>query len=117
MTISSRYLKFLQIKPLICGALLGVFGALGFFCMVNVLFSTPKEHPYFHPFCVACGFVALVACILILFWCFHRFSAVRHKAWILLGMLAVTAIFFCLFVPGWGLVIALLREGVHPHLK
>ena len=109
--------RFLQIKPLIGGALLGMAGALGFYTMIGAMFLSRKNHPYFVPFCLACGFVALIACLLILMWSFHRFSFVKRKVWVLLGMLAATLLFFCLCVPMWEYVIFRLRLWIHPMLK
>ncbi|MBE6558145.1 MAG: hypothetical protein E7661_03945 [Ruminococcaceae bacterium] len=114
---SERKQRFLQIKPLIGGALLGTFGALGFYCMIGAMFLSRKTHPYFEPFCIACGFAALIACLLILMWSFRRFSLVKRKVWILLGMLAATLLLFCLCVPMWEYVIFRLRLWVHPYLK
>ncbi len=116
MTFSPRYLKFLQIKPLICGALLGASGALCFYCMIGAMFLNRETHPYFVPFCSICGFVALIACFVILMWSFHRFSLVNRKVLVLLGMLAVTILFFCLCLPAWEWIILWARKMIHPHL-
>ncbi len=117
MTTPQQASRFLQIKPLLCGALLGMAGALGFYCMANILFMTSERHPYFIPFCAICGFIALVACICILWWCFRQFQLVTHKNPILLGAFLLTVVAFCLSFPAWEWLIEQLRVTVHPYLK
>ena len=117
MTTSQKTSVFLQIKPLLCGILLGMAGALGFYCMSTLLFMSSERHPYFAPFCAICGFMALVACICILWWCFRRFHLVERKTLILCVALALTVIAFCLSFPAWARIMEVLRIALHPYLK
>lgn len=117
MTPHQKTPVFLQIKPLLCAILLGMAGALGFYCMANILFMSSERHPYFAPFCAICGFMALVACICILWWCFHRFHLVKHKTLTLCAAFALTVVVFCLSFPAWSRIMEELRIVMHPHLK
>lgn len=117
MTPHQKTPVFLQIKPLLCAILLGMAGALGFYCMANILFMSSERHPYFAPFCAICGFMALVACICILWWCFHRFHLVKHKMLTLCAAFALTVVVFCLSFPAWSRIMEELRIVMHPYLK
>ena len=117
MTTHQKTPVFLQIKPLLCAILLGMAGALGFYCMANILFMSSERHPYFAPFCAICGFMALVACICILWWCFHRFHLVKHKTLTLCAAFALTVVVFCLSFPAWSRIMEELRIVMHPYLK
>ena len=109
--------RMLQSKPLICGAILGTMGSLGFYCMVGAMFSGPKQHPYFFPFCVSCGLLALIACFAILVCCFYRFSAVKNKVPVLLGAFLASILFFCLCLPAWEWAIEGGRELLRSYFQ
>ncbi len=54
----------------IFGLIYGIFGSLGFFCLINLytmaVFHERHLYPNLYPFCICFGFISLICCISVL---------------------------------------------------
>ena len=81
----------------IYSALLGIFGALGFYCMAWQLamsmFHESAQHPYMNPFSISAGLLSLLICIAIFVFYLFCLQELRKKIHILFHFITLVLSF------------------------
>ena len=92
-------------KNYLCSIIYGIFGSLGFICLVNFVMMTAidfksENHPYSYPFCIIAGFLSLIICIAAFCANINFLSDTERKAKTILKEFAFALIIFiaCIFL-------------------
>jgi len=96
--------------------LLGMFGGLGFHCLINFAFSSSREHPISYPAYLSLGFLALLVCFLFIGLYCSYYSYIKKKFQTILHLLTVVA-GFVIGLPFSGLMDKVLRTVLEPLVK
>lgn len=96
--------------------LLGMFGGLGFHCLINFAFSSSREHPISYPAYLSLGFLALLVCFLFIGLYCSYYSYIKKKFQTILHLLTVVA-GFVIGLPFSGLMDKVLRTVFEPLVK
>ena len=96
--------------------LLGMFGGLGFHCLINFAFSSSREHPISYPAYLSLGFLALLVCFLFIGLYCSYYSYMKKKLQTILHLLTLVT-GFVIGLPFSGLMDKVLRTVVEPLVK
>jgi len=99
-------------------AMLGIFGALGFYCVIMFIaigvFNEASRSPIAYPFSVLAGFMSLFICIGIVTVYAKNFKHLRKRFQVILHLLTVIAV----FVGGvfmWSFLHTVISEIIRPY--
>ena len=99
-------------------AMLGIFGALGFYCAIMFIainaFNEAGRSPIAYPFSVLAGFLSLLICIGIFTAYVANFKFMRKRSQIIFHLLTVLAV----FVGGvlmWSFLHTVISEIIRPY--
>lgn len=102
----------------IYSAMLGVFGALGFYCAIMFMaitaFNEAGRSPIAYPFSVLAGFLSLFICIGIIAAYAHYFKYLRKRFQVVLHLLTVLAVFIG-GVFTWSFLHTVISEIIRPY--
>ena len=102
----------------IYSAMLGVFGALGFYCAIMFIainaFNEAGRSPIAYPFSVLAGFASFLICIGIVTAYVANFKFMRKRIQVILHLLTV----FAVFIGGvftWSFLHTVISEIIRPY--
>lgn len=102
----------------IYSAMLGIFGALGFYCIIMFIaidvFNEVSRSPIAYPFSVTAGFLSLFICIGIVAVYANYFKYLKKRFQVILHLLTVLAV----FVGGvfmWNFLHSLISSVIRPY--
>ena len=97
-------------------AFLGMFGGLGFYCLMSFIFSSPSRHPISHPSYALLGILALIVCFIFfgLYWSYYNYM--KKKLQTVLHFLTIIA-GFVIGLPFSGFMDKVVRSILEPLIK
>ena len=102
----------------IYSAMLGIFGALGFYCMIMFMaicaFNEVSRSPIAYPFSVTAGFMSLFICIGIFTIYVANFKYMRKRFQVIFHLLTVAAVFVGGFVM-WKFLHSVISSIIRPY--